>query len=350
MIAERVQVHVVGAVQGVGFRPFVYRLATEHRLAGWVRNTSAGVEIEVEGEPPVVARFVERLRAEPPALARIESVAVAELPPIGEHGFAIRASDPAARADACALVLPDLATCAECIREIFDPDARRFRYPFTNCTRCGPRFSIVHRLPYDRSHTTMAGFAMCRACRAEYDESRRSRFHAQPIACPRCGPTLVLKAGDGGTIATSDDALHAACDAIRAGRIIAIKGLGGFQLVVRARDAEAVAMLRARKHRPHKPFAVMVSSLAAARALARISDAEAGLLASAAAPIVLVDAIVDAVAPAVAPITEPSASCCRPRRSTTCCSPSSARRSSPRVATAARSRSIRRRGGARSAR
>jgi len=301
VIAGRVHVRVVGAVQGVGFRPFVYRLATEHQLAGWVRNTSAGVEIEVEGEPPVVARFVERLSVEPPALARVESVTVAELSPLGERGFAIRASDPAARADACALVLPDLATCDECVREIFDPAARRFRYPFTNCTRCGPRFSIVRRLPYDRPHTTMAGFAMCEACRAEYDDPADRRFHAQPIACPRCGPTLVLRAGDGRVIATADEALRAACDAIRAGRIVAIKGLGGFQLVVRARDAEAVATLRARKHRPHKPFAVMVGSLAAARALVRIADAEAALLASPAAPIVLADAIADAVAPGVAP-------------------------------------------------
>ncbi|HEY4026329.1 MAG TPA: carbamoyltransferase HypF [Candidatus Dormibacteraeota bacterium] len=266
---ERLAVTVRGTVQGVGFRPFVYRLARRHRLAGWVRNSTATVELEVEGDDGRLRRFVTDLRAEAPPLARIESVDEARVPPRGERGFRILESGPGS--GEVRSVAPDSATCAECLRELFDPADRRFRHPFINCTDCGPRFTVIVDLPYDRPNTTMAGFAMCAACRSEYEDPTQRRFHAQPITCWDCGPRLALP-------------LERAVDALRSGLVVAVKGLGGYQLACDARDEEAVERLRARKRRPSKPFAVM---LADPERFCEVSPQERAALESAARPIVL---------------------------------------------------------------
>ncbi len=301
---RRVRVEVRGAVQGVGFRPFVYRLATSLGLAGWVINDAGGVCLEVEGSPELVDAFVERLPREAPALAVIQGVDISPLSPRGERGFRIRHSeggDGVMRA----LVLPDVATCEACLAELWDPGDRRHRYPFTNCTDCGPRFSIITALPYDRPNTTMRRFPMCSDCLAEYEDPQNRRFHAQPNACPRCGPTLAFytPAGDPshapahpdfpptrGTcalVALGEEALALAVRALRAGRIVAVKGLGGFHLMVDARNAPGVARLRARKPRREKPFALMVADVAQARLLCELSPEEEALLTSPQAPIVL---------------------------------------------------------------
>lgn len=280
----RLRLAIRGAVQGVGFRPFVFRLAEELALAGWVRNGPQGVELEVEGPRPAAEAFLARLPREKPGPALLQSVDATWLPPAGLGPFAIVAS--AAGATKSAVVLPDLATCPECRAELFDARDRRHRYPFTNCTHCGPRFSIVLGVPYDRPATTMRGFAMCPACRTEYGEPRDRRFHAQPNACPTCGPRLRLQDG-GALVAESDAALRAAADALGRGRILALKGIGGFQLLCDARDEVAVSTLRARKRRPAKPLALMVRDLDAARALGVVSPKEEALLVSPQAPIVL---------------------------------------------------------------
>lgn len=279
------RLRIRGAVQGVGFRPFVYGLARELDLDGWVRNDSHGVEIEVEGPRPRLESFVLRIAAEKPAPAILQSVAVEWLPAAGHAGFAIRES--ATRAGTSAVVLPDLATCAECRTELFSPDNRRFRYPFTNCTRCGPRFSIVLALPYDRPSTTMRGFELCPTCRAEYEDPTSRRFHAQPNACSRCGPQILVARATGERRAEGAAAMAEVATALRQGEIAAIKGIGGFQLLCDARSPAAVARLRQRKRRPAKPLALMVRDVAAARDLCRFSPAEAALLASPQAPIVL---------------------------------------------------------------
>jgi len=276
---RRVRARVEGTVQGVGFRPFVHRLAGAHRLAGWVGNDERGVVLEVEGEPAAVALFVERLADEAPPLARVERVATEELPARGDEGFSIVASESRGRPDA--LVSSDSATCADCLRELFDPSDRRHRYPFINCTNCGPRFTIVRGVPYDRPLTTMADFEMCAACRSEYDDPDDRRFHAQPNACARCGPTLRL--GD----ARGEEALFAAGAALRDGRILAVKGLGGYHLACDASDERAVAALRSRKHREDKPFALMAPDLEAARSLVELSGAEHELLEGRERPIVI---------------------------------------------------------------
>lgn len=270
-------------MQGVGFRPFLYRLAEELQLAGWVRNDARGVDLEVEGPSAALAALRRRLGAEAPAAAVVQSIHEEALPWLGEAGFRIVASDAAAAKTA--VILPDLATCADCRREVLDPQDRRHGYPFTNCTSCGPRFSILDELPYDRPRTTMGRFVMCPDCQREYTEPRDRRFHAQPNACPRCGPRLALLAADGATL--GGDPLAGAVAALRRGEIVALKGLGGYQLLVDATNAAAVARLRQRKHRPAKPLALMVPDLAAARAIARPTAAEARLLASPQAPIVL---------------------------------------------------------------
>jgi hydrogenase maturation protein HypF len=284
---RRARVRVEGTVQGVGFRPFVYRLAQELGLAGWVLNDERGVLLEVEGEHAPVDRFLERLSDEAPPLAAVESVRAEELEPTGVHGFAIVASERHGRPDAP--VSPDGATCDECLRELFDPDDRRHRYPFINCTNCGPRFTIVRGVPYDRPLTTMAGFEMCAACRAEYEDPGDRRFHAQPNACPECGPSLSVP-------------LPAVIDALLSGAVVAVKGLGGYHLACVCDDEPAVAALRRRKHREDKPFALMAPDVDGARALVELSGEEADLVASRARPIVIARRRQNAgVAPSVAP-------------------------------------------------
>jgi hydrogenase maturation protein HypF len=299
-VRRRVGLRIRGAVQGVGFRPFVYRLARELGLSGWVANDPRGVILEAEGDEAAVRRFLDRLPRERPPLAVIESCDVASLPPRGEDGFTIRES--LGEGAATAVVLPDVATCADCLREILDPADRRHGYPFTNCTNCGPRFTIVEALPYDRPHTTMRGFRMCAACAAEYGDPADRRFHAQPNACPACGPSLALLDASGAVAASGGDAIGAAAGALRAGRIVAVKGLGGFHLMLDARNEAAIARLREKKPRRDKPFAVMVRDLGQAVGLARVSTAAAALLTAPEAPIVLLERRPDApLAPNVAP-------------------------------------------------
>ena len=282
---QRIKIAVRGAVQGVGFRPFVYRLATELELVGWVLNSSQGVVIEAEGPFASLQRFALRLQKETPERAVVQSFESSFLESVGYTSFEIRESSDAG--GKTALILPDIAACADCLREILDPRDRRYRYPFTNCTNCGPRFSIIEALPYDRAHTSMKSFAMCEDCAREYSDPRDRRFHAEPTACPRCGPSLELWDSSGNVLATADDALLQTAEAIRRGQIAALKGLGGFQLVVDARDDEAVKRLRVRKQRAEKPFAVMFPTLEKTDAHCAVSDLEKRLLLSPESPIVL---------------------------------------------------------------
>ena len=287
----RTRLVVTGTVQGVGFRPYVYRLAHELALDGWVLNDAHGVVIEVEGPGDAVAELIARLRPEAPPLAIVEQVREVPCSPVSEHGFEIRAS-PASSGAVDAPVSPDSATCADCLAELRDPGNRRYRYPFINCTNCGPRFTIVRGIPYDRPRTTMAGFKMCADCQAEYDDPRDRRFHAQPNACQVCGPALSLP-------------LEQVVDALRGGAVVALKGIGGYHLACLAADEQAVATLRARKHREDKPFALMVGSLAMAKALVTLDPLETELLCSPQRPIVLAARRADAdVAPSVAPHTQ----------------------------------------------
>ena len=292
---------IKGAVQGVGFRPFVYRLATSLQLAGWVSNSPDGVVIEAEGRGTAVREFLVRLPKEHPPRSFIQSLEPTFLDIVGFARFDIRPSLESGSPSA--LVLPDIALCDDCLRELLDPADRRYRYPFINCTNCGPRFSIIERLPYDRPNTTMKAFEMCGECRREYEDPMDRRFHAQPNACPRCGPHLVLWDGDGRALDTRDAALRTSARAIRDGSIVAIKGLGGFQFVVDARSGEAVARLRTRKVREEKPFALMYPSLDCIRADCEVSPLEERLLLSAESPIVLLRRrarrrdVVDEVAP-----------------------------------------------------
>ncbi|HJS57821.1 MAG TPA: carbamoyltransferase HypF [Vicinamibacteria bacterium] len=297
--AVRERLLVRGAVQGVGFRPFVYRLAQGLELAGWVENSAQGVTIEIEGPEDRVAEFRRRLVDDKPARAAVEALEPVRLGARGHEGFAIRESDGCG--ERSALVLPDVATCHDCLREILDSDDRRYRYPFTNCTNCGPRYSIIRDLPYDRERTTMARFALCSRCREEYRDPEDRRFHAEPIACPECGPQLTLWDARGRDVVRRDGAILAAAAALRDGLVVAVKGLGGFHLLVDARRDSAVRRLRQRKGREAKPFAVMVPSLVAARRCATLEPQEEALLASHQAPIVLVRRRGDAVAPSVAP-------------------------------------------------
>jgi hydrogenase maturation protein HypF len=281
----RLKIVIHGAVQGVGFRPFVYRLATELHLKGWVLNSAQGVFIEVEGTKEELEEFLRRLPRERPPRAFIQSLEHSWLDPVGYRVFEIRHSDKSGQKSA--FILPDIATCSDCLREIFDPHDRRYRYPFTNCTNCGPRFSIIEALPYDRPNTTMKHFAMCPECQAEYENPKDRRFHAQPNACPTCGPHLELWDRQGTVLATHDDALRQAAQAIRSGQIVAVKGLGGFHLVCDARNDQAVQELRRRKHREEKPFALMYPSLELIKAHCEVSELEERLLTSPEAPIVL---------------------------------------------------------------
>jgi hydrogenase maturation protein HypF len=295
---RRARVRVNGTVQGVGFRPYVYRLASELDLGGFVLNDAHGVLIEIEGSGPAVERFLDRLPSEAPPLAVLEQIMVSNEAPSGDRSFAILASVGGAVPDAP--VTPDSATCADCLRELFDPADRRFRYPFINCTNCGPRFTIVRGVPYDRPLTTMAGFTMCAACRTEYEDPGDRRFHAQPNACPVCGPALSLLGADGRPVA--GDPLKSAATALRASAIVAIKGIGGYHLACLAGEEPAVAALRARKHREDKPFALMATSLAAAESLVSLDAPARELLSGPERPIVLAPRLSDApVAESVAP-------------------------------------------------
>ena len=295
----RLKLSVRGAVQGIGFRPFVYRLATELGLGGWVNNSSQGVFLEVEGPRAALKQFLLRLETQKPPRSFIQSLESSWLDAAGYADFEIRESLTSGAKTA--LVLPDIATCPDCLREIFDPHNRRYRYPFTNCTNCGPRLSIIEALPYDRANTSMRVFAMCPACQAEYDDPRDRRFHAQPNACPICGPHLELWQSRAGVPPARDRrdacptssrprdhaALLAAAAAIRGGQIVAVKGLGGFHLMVAAHDEQAVRRLRERKHREEKPLALLFPSLASIRTVCEVSPLEERLLRSPEAPIVL---------------------------------------------------------------
>ncbi len=304
MTVERrgASIRVTGVVQGVGFRPFVYGLAARLALTGWVRNTSAGVEIEADGSAEALADFARALREQAPPLARIEAVAVAERPAGGFARFEIQASQPVA--GAFQPIAPDVSVCPDCLRELFDPGDRRYRYPFINCTHCGPRFTIIQDIPYDRPQTTMAGFALCPDCEHEYHDPLDRRFHAQPVACPVCGPRVWLEAGPGGLSVPAElaDPIALARRWLAEGRILALKGLGGFHLACDATSAAAVAELRQRKRRVEKPFALMVPDAATAERFCRLSPAERALLESRERPIVLLARRpVTAIAPAVAP-------------------------------------------------
>ncbi|MFF4362787.1 carbamoyltransferase HypF [Streptomyces sp. NPDC001604] len=285
--AVRRRVLVRGTVQGVGFRPFVHRLATDLALAGFVSNTASGVVIEVEGPPDAVARFCGLLATEPPPLAAVTGVGVEDLPATGaDHAFTIRATE---RSAGRTLLPPDTAACEDCLRELADPADRRHRHPFVTCTHCGPRFTIATGMPYDRAVTTMARFPMCPACAREYGDPADRRFHAQPVACPECGPRLRLvpAAGSGIRPARDGDALEAARSLLAAGRVLAVKGLGGYHLACDATDARAVDTLRTRKERGGKPFAVMCADLDTVQGIAQVSAAERAALTGPRRPIVL---------------------------------------------------------------
>ena len=277
---------VTGQVQGVGFRPFVFRLAEELALSGTVRNTPEGVVIEVQGLAKQVEQFARRLEADQPPLARILRVTQRDLPPEAEPGaFCICRSTGGAGHDV--LISPDVATCPDCMAELFDKTNRRFLYPFTNCTNCGPRYTITRSVPYDRPNTSMACFPLCPDCQREYDDPRDRRFHAQPNACPVCGPKIWLSDRSGLVVARRDEAMRKLAAILLQGGIAAVKGLGGFHLVCDATSQDAVRELRRRKRRPHKPLAVMVPNLETARALAEISPAEEEWLSGSVRPIVL---------------------------------------------------------------
>ena len=288
MCERRVSVRIRGVVQGVGFRPFVYRAACAAGLQGWVRNESGAVAIEAQGESAAVARFLTVLREQIPAQARVEEWEVRELaasPPEPGGGFVI---DVSRQQTAPQPAIPaDLATCEACLGEVFDPGQRRYGYPFTNCTLCGPRWSIIRRMPYDRLRTSMHAFAMCGACAAEYGAAADRRFHAQPIACPVCGPQVQLLSAAGEPRAGGQAALQATLQLLVDGRIVAVKGLGGFQLIADATRADTIRTLRARKRRPDKPLAVMLADLTEVQRYCQVSPQEAAELASPAAPILL---------------------------------------------------------------
>lgn len=289
MALRRLRVHMAGAVQGVGFRPFVYRLATELGLRGWVLNSGSGLVIEAEGPQDTLDQFLARLERERPRSSVVLAREVSILEPAGYAAFEIRRSDE--QEEKTVSLIPDLATCPECLRELNDPADRRYRYPFTNCTACGPRYTIILDIPYDRPRTTMRGFEMCPDCRREYTDPSDRRFHAQPNACPVCGPRVWIELASGkpaeASLSPQADPIRAAAEALRAGQIVALKGIGGFQLLVDARNEQVVARLRRLKQREEKPFALMAPTLEAIRECAEVSDSEERLLRSPAAPIVL---------------------------------------------------------------
>ena len=273
---ERLRIAIRGAVQGVGFRPFAYRLATEMGLPGWVSNSPQGVFLEVEGAAESLRTFLLRLEKERPPRSSIQSLESCFLSPAGFQSFEIRQSDGSGARTA--LVLPDIGTCDDCLREIFNPTDRRYAYPFTNCTNCGPRFSIILALPYDRPNTTMAQFIMCEACRTEYENPNDRRFHAQPNACPSCGPHLELWDATGTVLSRHAKAMRDAVEAIRCGQIVAVKGIGGFHLIVDAANEKAICSLRNRKHREDKPLAIMAPYIDFVKVYCDVSPLEERLL------------------------------------------------------------------------
>jgi hydrogenase maturation protein HypF len=283
-LARLARIGVRGVVQGVGFRPFIYRLAHEHELKGWVRNTSGSVEIEVEGDESKLNRFLEALKNHAPPMSRIEAIEVSFAAPKGYNDFRIEES--LSREGHYQLVSPDIATCPDCKKEIFDSGDRRYRYAFTNCTNCGPRFTIIEDIPYDRPQTTMRKFKMCPLCQREYDDPLDRRFHAQPNACPVCGPKLELVDSEGRTV-ESEDVIKTASRLLKEGKIIAVKGLGGFQLAGDATSDDVVNKLRERKRRPSKPLAVMMGTMEDIEKHCLVSPEERELLQSPQAPIVL---------------------------------------------------------------
>lgn len=300
---RRIQILVRGIVQGVGFRPYVFSLAQKAELRGQVHNNAAGVLIDVEGDGYAIARFLDQLQTYPPPLAHIDSLESTDLNPADYQDFRIVESDPAG--ERLVSISPDIATCADCLREMFNPDDRRYRYPFNNCTNCGPRFTIIKSVPYDRERTTMSEFEMCGECRAEYENPLDRRFHAEPTACPRCGPQLsfIISAGGRLDLATDRDPIASTRSLLLSGGIVAIKGLGGFHLACDGLNQEAVERLRRRKYREDKPFALMAASVDMVRTYCRVSPAEQRLLESPTRPIVLLRTSVPfpAITPGVAP-------------------------------------------------
>ncbi|MEJ2111344.1 MAG: carbamoyltransferase HypF, partial [Acidobacteriota bacterium] len=297
------QVSIRGAVQGVGFRPFIYRLAADMQLRGRVLNSRHGVLVEVEGLKPDLESFVLRIQDEAPYPASVQSLEFSYLDPVGFEGFEIVNSSM--EGSPSAWILPDIAVCGDCLSDIEDPNNRRYRYPFTNCTHCGPRYTIIEALPYDRPHTSMKSFDMCSACREEYENPRDRRFHAQPNACPVCGPSLEMQDGSGKVLGMGDDALRIAVEAVREGKIVAIKGLGGFHLFVDACNEEAGQILRKKKHREEKPFALMYPSIRQVSGDCEVSRLEQRLLSSPESPIVILQnrntVSRRSIAPSVAP-------------------------------------------------
>ena len=296
----RIRIVIRGAVQGVGFRPFVYRLATELGLTGWVANSTEGVYLEAEGSKDSLDQLVIRLNQEHPRHASIQSLEYSFIDVSGSVDFEIRHSEE--HGAKRTLIMPDIATCVDCRRDIFDPTNRRYHYPFTNCTNCGPRFTIIEKLPYDRVNTTMRRFSMCKLCRSEYENPLDRRFHAQPNACPHCGPHVEMWDAAGTPTACREEAVHRAVDALKCGMIVAVKGLGGFHLMVDATNDEAVRRLRQLKHREEKPFAMMAPSLDAVRDICRLSILEERVLTAPESPIVILSRRVEGgIAQSVAP-------------------------------------------------
>lgn len=298
-VIKNARISVRGIVQGVGFRPFVYQLATKYGLKGWVCNTSGDVKIEVEGPMKSINSFYDHLNTQSPPLAQIDEINCHYLPPEGYQCFEIRKSKP--EKDKYQRISPDIATCSQCLKEIFDSNDRRYRYPFTNCTNCGPRFTIIKDIPYDRPETTMRNFKMCLECQKEYDNPVDRRFHAQPNCCPRCGPKLEL-VDHSGKVVASNDPITDTGSLLRQGKILALKGLGGFLLACDATNEETVKLLRQRKRRPFKPFAVMMSTLDEVKKYCLVSKEEERLLTSPKSPIVLLQVKdKNRISPAVAP-------------------------------------------------
>ncbi len=278
---------VFGIVQGVGFRPFIYTLAQDCHLFGWVKNTSAGVVIEVEGDRKQIFAFVDRLENEHPPLARIEQVDSMEIPVNGHQNFLILESEVIEKA--FQPISPDVTVCKDCLEELFEPTNRRYRYPFINCTNCGPRFTIIKDIPYDRPFTTMQTFPMCESCRIEYDNPLDRRFHAQPIACPDCGPSIWLENSEGNAYARGENTLTIFYDLIHQGKIVAVKGLGGFHLACDAMNSKAVQELRNRKLRVDKPFAIMMPDIDTVQKYFACSQLEIDELLSIERPVVLLE-------------------------------------------------------------